>query len=403
MMLNRLLNMVGLDRRSADYQPLPPQLWAQYIKSGGAVSPQAVMSGLAVAHRCVEIKATLIASVPVKVYQRGEDGGRERVSDTPLARVIDRPNDYMTRFEFFELVSRHLDLYGNFYARIIRDNAGSISALIPLDARGAVIERTASGRLRYKFSTTGEPVILLDSEVLHVKNQSPDGIQGQSPVTTAARALGLAIDEFEAADALASTGYSPWFGVSHPGKLSDKARQNIRESFMGMTGPRSLDGRIPVFEDGTKPERISFSSVEAQLLESRKWSGEDIARIFGLPPGFLGLTNSVSYGSAAQSTLDAYVASINPWAARIESALERCLLSEEGRREFFIEFDLSGLLRADPSARWQQYRIAREVGAMSPNDIRRLENMAPIEGGDEYTRPLNTAPLGFNPQQGNES
>lgn len=403
-MLTRVLSALGYERRSADPR-LDPRTWNTATHPAFAmVSPQSVLRALPTAHRCVEIKSATLASVPLKVHKRLPNGGRERVSDTPLARVLDRPNDFMTRFEFVELLSRSLDLFGNFYAQIVRDGAGEIRDLIPLDARSVQIERTGSGRLRYKFTTSGNAVTLLDSEVLHVKNATADGILGQSPIAVAAKALGLAIDEFEAADALAASGFSPWFGVSHPGKLSDKARTNLRESFAGMVGPQNLNGgRVPIFEEGTKPERISFSSAEAQLLESRKWSAEDICRIFGVPAQSVGLTASVSYGSAAQAAQDLVTNTLNPLAARIESALERSLLSEEGRREFFIEFDLSGLLRADPSARWQQYRIAREVGAMSPNDIRRLENMAPIEGGDEYTRPLNTAPLGFNPQQGNES
>lgn len=401
-MFRRILFALGYEQRSYDPRFAPGSWNTATHPARAMVSPQSVLSNLATAHRCIELKATLLSSVPLKTFRRLEDGGRERVSNTALARVLNRPNDWMTRFEFVELLSRSLDLHGNFFAQIMRDGGGSIRALIPLDARSITIERTNSGRIRYKFQATGNSVTLLDSEVLHVKNQSADGLQGQAPITTAARALGLAIDESATAQSLAANGLKPSFALTHPGKLSARAQSNIATSFEERNAGPHNAGRPLVLEEGLSVERMSFSAVDAQFLESRRLSAEDVCRIFGLPPQAVGLTNSVSYGSAAQAAQDLVTNTLNPLAARIEQALERSLLSEEGRREFFVEFDLSGLLRADPTARWQQYRVAREVGAMSPNDIRRLENMPPIVDGDEYTRPLNAAPLGFNPQQGSE-
>jgi len=226
---------------------------------------------------------------------------------------------------------------------------------------------------------------------------------GRSPVATAARALGLAIDEESSAQTLARDGLKPTLILETASSLKPGAVQNIVDSYRKLVGGPHNAGTPIVLQDGLKAQPWNFSAADAQFLESRRLSAEDSARIFGVSPQSVGLTDSVSYGSAAQAAQDLVTNTLNPLAARIEQALERALMSNASRSELFVEFDLSGLLRADPTARWATYRIGRETGALSPNDIRKFENMSPIDGGDEYTRPLNTAPLGTAPTDGGAS
>jgi len=188
-MIGRILHALGLERRVTDYNPaFAPDTWGRAFHPGsGLVSATAVLSNLAVAHRCIELKATLLGSTPLKVFRRLPNGGRERVRDHPLSRTLNRPNEFMTRFEFIELLSRALDLHGNFYARIERDGAGRVRELHPLEPHTVTIERTASGRLRYKVSASnGQPAaMLLADEVLHVKIShrmgSWDGVPWRQP------------------------------------------------------------------------------------------------------------------------------------------------------------------------------------------------------------------------------
>jgi HK97 family phage portal protein len=155
-------------------------------------------------------------------------------------------------------------------------------------------------------------------------------------------------------------------------------------------------GRLPVLEEGMKFLPTQFSSVDSELLESRKLSSEDVARIFGVPPASVGISNSVSYGSAQQAAADLVQNALAPLASRIEQAMQRCLLTSAGRRTYIIEHDLSGLLRGDATMRWASYKTGREIGALSSNEIRRFENLPAVEGGDDYT-PLRSAPQQAEP------
>lgn len=389
-MLDRILNVFGLERRSAEYNPaFEPGNWGRASAPHPFVTPQAVLSNSAVACRAVELKATLLASTSVKLFRMLDDGGRERVRDDAVARLLLHPNDDMTGYEFFELLSRSLDLHGNFFARIERNASGEPTAMHPIDPATVLVERVkSSGRLRYRVTATNgsDAVILFSHEMLHVKNSTRDGLIGQSPLSLARASLGLAIAETQTAANLASNALRPSAIVSVPNaKISPDSRKALEDKFNDYGGPYQ-SGKVVVLEGGAEWKAAAFSALDAQLLESRKLSGEDTARIMGVPPAALGLTNTVSYGSAAQAAQDLVTTTLGPLAARIEAAIARALISPDS--DLFVEFDLSSLLRADPTARWQTYQIGRKVGALSPNDIRKFENLPPIDGGDVYQTSL---------------
>ena len=152
---------------------------------------------------------------------------------------------------------------------------------------------------------------------------------------------------------------------------------------MSQSGGPANAGKPLVLEEGMEMKTAAFSAEDAQFLESRQMAANDVCRIFGVPPSSLGLVSTVSYGSAAQAAQDLLTATLNPLAARIETALERALLPADS--DMFFEFDLDSLLRADPSVRWTNYLKGRQANAISPNDIRRFENLPTIEGGDDYS------------------
>lgn len=389
-MLTRLLNMIGLERRVTDYDPrFAPDTWnfARH-PGGGIVTPHKVLSNLAVAVRCIQIRSEMLASTPLKLYRRLPNGDRERVSDTPLADVLsDLANPLMTSFEWREFMTRSLDTSGNHYARLDVDGGGQITAVWPLQAPNVQVERLESGRLRYRVKgSDGRVSVLLQEEVLHIRASTEDGLIGRSPISIARGALSTAIAQNEAAENLATNGLKPSFALTHPAKLSDKAYENISRSFQERNAGPANAGRPLVLEEGLKPERLSFSAEDAELLESRKLSNEDVARIFGVPAGVAGISTSVSYGSAQQAAQDLVTNCLAPLASRVEQALQRCLLTAEGRRSgLFIEHDLSGLLRGDASTRWTTYRIAREIGALTNNQILRFENLPGYDGGDDHT------------------
>tara|TARA_R110002110_G_C13465911_1_gene719047 strand:- start:2099 stop:3298 length:1200 start_codon:yes stop_codon:yes gene_type:complete len=385
-MIRRILSTLGYEKRAVDFNPaFVPGAWATGISPTNYASADAVLSNSAVACRAIELKATLIASTALKLFTLTDNDGRERVRDHALARIIRRPNDNMTGYEFLELMSRSLDLHGNFYSRVTRDASGEVEALWPIHPTAVTVERVnGSNRLRYKITEPGGITrVLLDTEVLHVKNSTTDGVMGQSPLQLARASLSLVIAQSQTAESLASNGLRPAGYLSHPGKLSATAKTNISDSIMSQSGGPANAGKPLVLEEGMEMKTAAFSAEDAQFLESRQMAANDVCRIFGVPPSSLGLVSTVSYGSAAQAAQDLLTATLNPLAARIETALERALLPADS--DMFFEFDLDSLLRADPSVRWTNYLKGRQANAISPNDIRRFENLPTIEGGDDYS------------------
>jgi len=362
----------------------------------GAVNPDAVVSNLSVAARCVSLRSELLASVPLQLYRRTKGGGRERADDHPLFSVLDNsPNPNQTAFEFREFLIRSLDMMGNAFARIERNQRGQVTAVYPFPPGMVAIERLSSGRLRYRATDfNGVVWVLLQDEMLHVRGPTKNGMYGLSPIQIARGALSLALAHVETAESLTENKLQPGGILIYPNNTSKTQRDDIRDATSRMfAGPRNA-GKVMILDGGAKFEQLSFSPNDAQFLESRKLGNEDVARIFGLPPTTVGITDKATYSNSEHEGQALIQNSLGPLAARLEAAFNRCLLTDTGRRSYFVEHDLNGLLRGDIEARFKAYRIGREIGALSPNDVRRKENEPPIEKGDEYHMPANWIPLG---------
>jgi HK97 family phage portal protein len=382
--------------------PFASEAWFSGVR-GGAWGAEAVLSNLSVAARAVALRSELLAAVPLSVYRRLSGGGRERVDDHALTRLLDdQPNPRQSAFEARELLIRSLDLHGNAYGRIERDAGGQVAAIWPAAPLWVTVETLPTGRMRYRVAAPDEPTTwtLLEGagEVVHVRAASVDGRMGRSPLDVARGSLALALSQTRAAQALMDNSLRPSIMLNHPAKLSDKAFQNLRESLQERNAGAGNAGRPLILEEGMKADIASFTPSDAEFLGHRQISNEDVARVFGIPPAVLGIGDRPTYGSAVEESRQLVTGCLAPLAARLEAALARDLLTAEERRAgFFIRHDLEGLLRGDLKTRFEAYRIGREIGVWSPNDIRRRENEAPIDAGDEYLRPLNMAPLGTPP------
>lgn len=392
--------LFGTETRSDDLRLSDPRLAEVFGMHGstGNVTPDNVLSNLAVAARCVALRSELMASVGLFLFRRTEDGGRERASDNPLYAVLhDLANPNMTAFEAREFLIRSLDLTGNAFARIETNARGQVAALYPLAPTTVAVERLPSGRLRYRVSQpAGGTIVLVQEEVVHVRGPSRDGVLGLSPIHIARGALSFALSNNETAKSLAENAHRPSGMLSYAGKLSNDSRESLRRSMDGFMGSKNA-GKMLVLDGDVKFEQLAFSPEDAEFLDSRKLGNEDVARIFGLPPTSVGITDKATYSNTEQEGRALVQNAIGPLAKRVEAALCRCLLTDAGRRGLYIEHDLDSLLRGDVAARFEAYRIGREIGALSPNDIRRRENEPPIPNGDTYHQPSNWVPLGSQP------
>ena len=356
-------------------------------------------------YSCVRILSEAIASLQLNLYKYTDTGGKERAADHPLYFLLhDEPNSEMTSFVFRETLMTHLLLWGNAYAQIIRNGKGEIIGLYPLMPDRMNVDRDDKGRLYYEYTRSTDDarttnskdmmVRLSPSEVLHIPGLGFDGLVGYSPIAMAKNAIGLAIATEEYGSKFFANGAAPSGVLEHPGTLKDPAK--VRDSWTQTFGGSHNANKVAVLEEGMKYTPISISPNEAQFLETRKFQIDEIARIFRVPPHMIGDLEKSSFNNIEQQSLEFVKYTLDPWVSRWEQAMVRSLLTKDEKKDYFIKFNVDGLLRGDYKSRMDGYAIGRQNGWMSANDIRELENLdrIPAEaGGDLYLVNGNMVPL----------
>ena len=371
--------------------------------SGKPVNERSAMQMTAV-YSCVRILAEAVAGLPLHLYRYTDSGGKEKALDHPLYPLLhDEPNPEMSSFVFRETLMTHLLLWGNAYAQIIRNGKGEVVALYPLMPNKMTVDRDENGELYYTYQRAneeahtmeGSSVVLKPSDVLHIPGLGFDGLVGYSPIAMAKNAIGMAIACEEFGAKFFANGAAPSGVLEHPGTIKDPAR--VRDAWQSQFGGSANTGKVAVLEEGMKYTPISISPEQAQFLETRKFQINEIARIFRVPPHMVGDLEKSSFSNIEQQSLEFVKYTLDPWIIRWEQSMMRILLSADDKKEYFIKFNLEGLLRGDYQSRMNGYSIARQNGWMSANDIRELENLDRIpaeQGGDLYLINGNMLPLG---------
>ncbi len=370
--------------------------------SGKAVNERTAMQMTAV-YACVRILSEAIAGLPLHLYRYREDGGKEKATDHPLYCLLhDEPNPEMSSFVFRETLMTHLLLWGNAYAQIIRNGHGEVIALYPLMPNKMSVNRDSAGSLYYEYTRQtedaptikGTTVKLKPSDVLHVPGLGFDGLVGYSPIAMAKNAIGLAIATEEYGSKFFANGATPGGILEHPSVVKDPER--VRNSWNAAFGGSGNANKVAVLEEGMKYTPISISPEQAQFLETRKFQIDEIARIFRVPPHMVGDLEKSSFSNIEQQSLEFVKYTLDPWVTRWEQSICRTLLSPNEKKDFFVKFNVEGLLRGDYESRMRGYATARQNGWMSANDIRSLENLDMIpdeEGGNLYLINGNMLPL----------
>jgi HK97 family phage portal protein len=232
---------------------------------------------------------------------------------------------------------------------------------------------------------------LVADEVFHLKDRSDEGICGKSRLQRARETFAIAeATERHAASVFRNS--ARLSGVlSHPDLVGEAALERLKQSFVNnFTGPDKA-GSVLVFEEGLKWQSTSVSPEDAELLQSRRFSIEQIARMFRVPPPVLGDLSHGTYSNVTELGRWFYQHTIMPWLCKWERTIERSLFSEAGRRDHEIEFDADLLVRGDMLQRFQAYRIGREIGLYSANELRAYEslNKRTDPDADAYLSPLN--------------
>ncbi|MCD8215464.1 MAG: phage portal protein [Clostridiales bacterium] len=360
--------------------------------AGKLVTERSAMQITAV-YACVRILAEAVAGLPIHLYRYTDSGGKEKALDHSLYFLLhDEPNAEMTSFIFRETLMTHLLLWGNAYAQIIRNGKGEVMGLYPLMPNRMTVDRDEKGNLYYQYQMQDSDglkksgtVNLKPKDVLHIPGLGFDGLVGYSPIAMAKNAIGLSIATEEYGAKFFANGAAPSGVLEYPGVLKNPER--VRENWNAVYGGSGNNGKVAVLEEGMKYTPISISPNEAQFLETRKFQIDEIARIFRIPPHMIGDLEKSSFSNIEQQSLEFVKYTLEPWLIRWEQSIMRDLLSKEEKQQYFVKFNVDGLLRGDYQSRMQGYSVGIQNGFMSPNDVRELENMDLIPdelGGNRY-------------------
>ena len=363
--------------------------------SGAQVNSDTAMRVAAV-YACVRVISETIASLPLHVYSREEQGKRVRY-DHPLYRLLhDQPNSWQTAFEFREMMQAHFELRGNAYAYKSMDARGNLVELLPLHPDRVEVQRNRDMSLQYLVQledNTSERVVFTQDQIYHLRGLSSNGYVGRSTLQDARDIVGVAISTQEYAGRLFRNDATPSVVLKHPGKLSKEVADRIRDSWNEAFAGSGNARKTAVLEEGMVVDRLSLSAEDAQFLETRKFQRSEIGGLFRVPGHLIGDLEKATFSNIESQGIDFVMHCIRPRLVRWEQALSRDLFVAP--RLYFPEFNVEGLMRGDTKSRYDGYAIARNWGWLSVNEIRAKENMNPIgPEGDVYLQPLNMSDAG---------
>lgn len=356
--------------------------------------------GLSATWACVQLIAGTIASLPLMVY-RTENGIRRVAKDHPLYFVLhDSPNYDQTAVDFWEVMAASIELHGNAFAVIERrpsDNA--INALHPVRPDIVKVRRKDDGDIEYEWAENGRRTVKRGTDMLHIRGSLGDGLCGTSTLSTCIKVFQGAMSAENAAGAMFENGVNPSgiLSTKPEVQLTQKQRQELEEHLATKYMGSIRQGRPMLLDNGLNWTQLTINPQDAQMLESRKFSGEEVCRIFGVPPAMVGYGDKASnWGTGKEvDVLGFQKFTLRKRLKRIEQAVLKQLVSLPERRAqgITIEFNFEGLLRGDTASRYEAYERAIRMGLATRNECRALENLPPVEGGDVITVQMQDIPL----------
>lgn len=329
----------------------------------------------------VRLIAETVASLPVVMY-RVQDGRRVVADRHPLWRVLaKKPNRYQTKVEFFETVLLNLVCHGNAYCRIQR-SGGQVIGLLPLMTAQVQTRLLRDGSIVHVYSHDDGVDILASESVWHLKLLG-NGIIGLSPMDHARHALGIAQAAESRVAKLYRNGGKPTGILTVDKLLTADQRKQVKANFAELAEGNSDE--LMVLEAGFAYSQVSLSPQDMELLSTRRFQIEDVARFLGVPSVLINDTaGSTTWGSGIQQIIEGwYKTSLRSHLERIEASAMLHLLSDDDQRTYEIELDFDALLRADTAARLKGWSDAINTGQLTPNEARAEEGRAGLPGGDD--------------------
>jgi HK97 family phage portal protein len=364
--------------------------WAEMYGSQSAAGPFVTVDKalqLSTVWACVRLLSETISTLPCQFYERRTDIERVPARDHNLYELLhNQPNADMTASQFWECMTAAMLLWGDGAAEKIMsgDTVIALDFLLP-DRIGR--RRLTNGRIEWSYvGFDNRRRVIPEDRLFRIPAFSIDGVVGLSAVQYGANVFGSAMAAEQSAGKIFSNGMQA-SGVLYVDKILQPAqRELLRASMESFTGSTNA-GKTFVVEAGSRYEQLTIRPEDAQLLETRAFSVQEICRWFRVPPFMVGdTTTSTSWGTGIEQQMIGFLTfSLRPWLTRIEQAIRRCLLTSQERQKYFAEFSIEGLMRADSAGRATFYATAVQNGWMSRNEVRALENRPAVPGADVLT------------------
>lgn len=363
--------------------------------AGETVTPASALS-LSAVWACSNLVAGTIASLPFEVYRRQPDGHSAIYAEHPLHGVIyDSPNYDQTALDFWEHLALSIELWGNGYARVERAN-GRVVSLHPVHPEAMTVKRLANGSLQYRWVEDGRQFERTDRGVLHVRGPGGNPLGGMSTLQFGRQVFSSALAADRAAASMFRNGLRPSALIKFKEWLSpdqrDVTERRFAEKYVGAVN----SGRPMIAEGGMEYQQLTISPEDAQMLETRQFSVEEICRFFQVPPALIGHAGaSTAWPTSVEQQIIMFLTFyLRKRIKRIEQAVRKQLLTPEDRASGVSpRFNMEGLLRGDSAARSAFYQSMTQIGAMTINEVRQRENLASVAGGDTPRMQMQNIPI----------
>ncbi|WP_313047145.1 phage portal protein [Atlantibacter hermannii] len=346
---------------------------------------------------CIRLISTVTASLPLDVYETRDDQRKKVPGTHPLAKLLRfRPNNFMTALEFREAMTMQLCAYGNAYAHVERNGVGDVISMVPLMSANMEVRLSDNGKnIIYRYRRDTEYANFSQKEIFHLKGFGFNGLTGLSPLAFSAKSAGVAIAmEDNQREFFANGAKSPQILMTDGKVLTKEQRGQLEENFKEIAGG-PVKKRLWILESGFTTQAIGVSPQDSEILAARKFQVAELARFYGVPPHLVGdVDKTTSWGSGIeQQNLGFLQYTLKPYLDRWEYSIERWLVKESEQGVIHAEHNLDGLLRGDSTSRASFMQIMVNTGIRTVNEVRRLDNLPPLPGGDVATRQSQNIPI----------
>ena len=342
--------------------------------------------------RANQILSDTLATLPVNVFRKNADGTNE-IIDHPIADLLKiEPNEMQTAVNWKGAGQGSLNTYGNFFAEIHRKADGTVKSLgVPLPAASVSVKSNA-GRLVYEVTTGGTTRVVTAMNMFHVAGFSYDGLLGIAKLDLMRETLGLAKTYEDKASFFVKNDSTPPIAIINKGSYNETQNNSNKKNWQAAQGG-SNSGKAAHLSGDFEIKQLAITPDQAQFLESRVFSVGEIARFTGVPPHLLFELDRATFNNIEQQNIEFATYTLNGWITKWEQEINRKLFKPSEKKRLYVKYNMNGLLKADTKSRGEFYKALSSIGAITPNQIAKLENMNPVEGGDRSFRQMQDIPL----------